>query len=383
MSRVFIYITTFSILALFFLGLFGFQTLSYAQVDKGAMEDNLKDIQSEKSKLEKEIKKKEKAKKEAGYDLWKADDDLEYTQKKLVRQVNDLDRIQKQSIIYSNQLAIAEKDLNTSQTIFEERIRVFYKNGARSLLSVIVDARDLSDLVFRIRCTEKLLTDHEATIDNIVLQKNELSRLKDESLAKVEEEDRIRGEIAIDRNRIAKLRNEKKSIFNDYSSDVKKLKKLLAETEKEEIQIQFFLENIAKGNSSTNFDGEFSIPLTNYRLSSGYGMRTHPIFRRRKHHNGLDMSAPYGTRILAAGAGKVVFAGKKGGYGNMVMIDHGRGYATLYAHMSTILTSTGLEVGEGQPIGKVGSTGLSTGNHLHFEVRINGKHQNPKKFLSF
>ncbi|MBU1022674.1 peptidoglycan DD-metalloendopeptidase family protein [bacterium] len=386
MNKSFIYITSFSFLALVFLGLLGVQSLSYAEVDKGVIDekaDDLKEIKSEKTKLRREIDEKARAKKEAGFDYHKADNDLEYTEKKLVRKVNDLDRVLKQLKIYTNQLDIAEKDLDASQEKFEERIRVYYKNGARGLVTVIVDAEDLSDLVFRIRCTEKLLTDHEATIDNIKLQKDELARLKYECSFKAEEEDKLRSDIAGDRNRVQKLRNEKKNKLSEISSDLKELEKLLQETIKEETEIEFFLEAAAKGNLSTNFDGTFSIPLKSYTLSSGYGMRNHPVFRRIKHHNGQDLAAPYGTPILAAGAGQVIYAGRKGGYGNMVMINHGRGYATLYAHMSSILASDGQEVMEGQPIGKVGSTGLSTGNHLHFEIRLNGKHRNPKEFVSF
>lgn len=386
MNRYFTHIIVFSIIALFFIGLLGVQSLSFAQIDQDVVEEkkeNLTQVKSEKSKLQSEIDEKKKERVGAAYNYRKADDKLDYTQKKLVNKVNDLERLKKQITIYTEQHDLAEKDLDNSQGIFEERIRVYYKNGARSLLSIIVDAKDLSDLVFRIRCTEKLLTDHEQAIENVFLQKEQLAKLKEECTLKAREEDKLRGDIASDRNQIKRMRDEKKHQLNSIKNDLKKLESLLRETIKEETELEFFLEAAAKGNLSTNFDGSFSLPVKSYRVSSPYGWRIHPIFKRRKHHNGIDLAAPYGTPIIASGAGMVIYAGRKGGYGNMVMINHGKGYATVYAHMSTILVSNGQEVMEEQPIGKVGSTGISTGNHLHFEIRVNGKHRNPKEFLNF
>ncbi len=386
MNRYFIHITVFSITALFLIGAFGVQSLSFAQVDQSVVEEkkeNLTQVKSEKSKLQSEIDEKKKEKAGAAYDYQKADNKLEYTQKKLVNKVNDLERLKKQITIYTEQHDLAVKDLDLSQGIFEERMRVYYKNGAKGLLSIIVDAKDLSDLVFRIRCTEKLLTDHEQAIENVIVQKGQLAALKEECTLKAHEEDKLRGDIANDRNQIKSLRDGKKHQLNSIKNDIKKLESLLRETIKEETELEFFLEAAAKGNLSTNFDGSFSLPVKSYRISSPYGWRIHPIFKRRKHHNGIDLAAPYGTPIIASGAGMVIYAGRKGGYGNMVMINHGKGYATVYAHMSTILVSNGQEVMEEQPIGKVGSTGISTGNHLHFEIRVNGKHRNPKEFLSF
>ena len=111
--------------------------------------------------------------------------------------------------------------------------------------------------------------------------------------------------------------------------------------------------------------------------TSDFGWRTHPIFGTRRMHTGVDIGAGYGAPISAAKAGTVVSAGSMGGYGNAVVIDHGGGLSTLYAHQSTIAVSAGQSVGRGQTIGYVGSTGYSTGPHLHFEVRVNGEPRDP------
>jgi murein DD-endopeptidase MepM/ murein hydrolase activator NlpD len=121
-------------------------------------------------------------------------------------------------------------------------------------------------------------------------------------------------------------------------------------------------------------------PLDFTRISSGFNpRRIHPISGRVRAHRGVDYVAPTGTPIWAAGAGKIQFAGRKGGYGNAVIVDHGRGVTTLYAHMSRIGRDArvGRKVEQGKVIGYVGSTGASTGPHLHYEYRVNGRHKNP------
>ena len=116
------------------------------------------------------------------------------------------------------------------------------------------------------------------------------------------------------------------------------------------------------------------------RLASGYGWRVHPIYHIRRFHEGMDFSAEKGTDIFATGDGKVVQAGYNGGYGLSVLIDHGYGYQTRYAHMSKKLVNRGQKVKRGDKIGEVGSTGISTGPHLHYEVHLRGQVQNPANY---
>ncbi|MDB5505627.1 MAG: hypothetical protein JWR75_265 [Devosia sp.] len=117
------------------------------------------------------------------------------------------------------------------------------------------------------------------------------------------------------------------------------------------------------------------------RLSSSYGNRTDPFTGKKAFHSGLDFPAAKGTLVLSAGAGKVVFAGQRSGYGNVMEIDHGDGYITRYAHLSAFIATVGQRVNTGTPIAKVGSTGRSTGPHLHFEVRDAGAPLDPATFL--
>nr|WP_279381036.1 M23 family metallopeptidase [Alkaliphilus hydrothermalis] len=117
------------------------------------------------------------------------------------------------------------------------------------------------------------------------------------------------------------------------------------------------------------------------RLSSPYGYRISPISRRREFHSGIDIANTTNTDIVAAGSGIVTFSGYNGGYGKIVMISHGYGYTTVYAHNNKVLVKVGDRVKKGDLIAQMGSTGRSTGPHLHFEIRKDGKHINPKTVL--
>lgn len=148
----------------------------------------------------------------------------------------------------------------------------------------------------------------------------------------------------------------------------------------------WFQEHGQKGNYY-DMDGKslsrsyLASPLAFSRQSSGFAMRLHPIFNTQQAHLGVDYAAPTGTPAMTVGDGVVTFAGSQGGYGNVVEIRHGNGHSTLYAHLSRIQVRKGQTVQKGQVIGAVGSTGWSTGPHLHFEFRVNGVHVDPQKII--
>ena len=118
------------------------------------------------------------------------------------------------------------------------------------------------------------------------------------------------------------------------------------------------------------------------RITDRFGERIDPFTRKQQQHKGLDIAAPYGSDIMAAGKGKVVFAGRKGAYGNLIIIEHGYGIITYYAHASKLLVEAGQEVNKGEVIARIGSTGRSTAPHLHFEVRINNEPVDPLKYIT-
>ena len=137
------------------------------------------------------------------------------------------------------------------------------------------------------------------------------------------------------------------------------------------------------GGGSANASGSFLWPVASYvYVSSRFGLRVHPITGKTKSHTGIDIASNQGTAVYASDGGTVTLAGWNGGYGNCIMIDHGNGYVTLYGHLSSISVSVGQTVSQGATIGAVGSTGNSTGPHLHFEVLKNGTRIDPEQFFS-
>jgi murein DD-endopeptidase MepM/ murein hydrolase activator NlpD len=175
-------------------------------------------------------------------------------------------------------------------------------------------------------------------------------------------------------------RDDKKTLLaeaeKDKASWERKEDSLLAESDR----LAADLRALGERAGAVVGTGQFVWPV-NGRVSSPFGYRIHPIFHVRKMHTGIDLSAGMGTPIKAADSGTVVQAGWRGGYGKCVVISHGNGVATLYAHQSVISVSVGDTVERGQAIGNVGSTGYSTGAHLHFEVRVDGSPVDPMRYL--
>lgn len=144
----------------------------------------------------------------------------------------------------------------------------------------------------------------------------------------------------------------------------------------------FSIRDITQSTTVTTGVTKYRLPVAGgVPMTSGYGWRIHPITGTRKFHAGIDFGAAQGQPIYAAAGGVVVFAGEKGGYGNTIKIKHTDQESTLYGHASALLVSAGSHVVQGQLIARVGSTGYSTGPHLHFEVHVDGEHTDPRPFL--
>ncbi|MFV1971466.1 MAG: murein hydrolase activator EnvC [Acidimicrobiia bacterium] len=180
-----------------------------------------------------------------------------------------------------------------------------------------------------------------------------------------------RAELSSEYDRQAELLAEVRARISEFEGELTNL-----EREEASIRSKIRAASQPKGTKP----GRLLRPVSG-AIESGFGKRVHPIYGTVKMHTGLDMHGPIGDPIRAAAGGTVILAGTKGGYGNTVMIDHGGGMVTLYAHQSKLAVSVGQKVKAGQTIGYIGSSGLSTGPHLHFEVRINGTPVDPMKYL--
>lgn len=284
------------------------------------------------------------------------------------------------------EIAVLDESLKKTDKQLKKRMKIMYESGTTSYLEMIFSAKGLSDLFTRLSIIEsivkhdnKMIEDYQMQIDQIAAAKEIIETEKNEQ---VEAMEMLQGK----RSQIQVKQAEQQKLIDALSKDINELKKQEAEMEAAERQIQAQI-NAALGSSGQKGltytgNGKFILPLASYtRISSPYGYRIHPITGTRKLHSGIDYAAPAGTPIYAAEDGVVLTSGWINGYGYTITVNHGSGYVTLYAHCSALIAKAGEKVVKGQTIARVGTTGNSTGNHLHFEVKVNGVAQNPANFL--
>lgn len=307
------------------------------------------------------------------HDLVKTRTRLNALQSELQQQQEELARTRSQHERYLTSYESAQRRLGA-------RLRTWYKHQQAPLVTMFFASTDANELSYKLRYAEAALSADRKTIDFIQEQRTLLADSHAVMAVELERTEDLARQVDAERAKFAELRQAKASTLSAIDSDVRKLERAFAELEQSSREIEWFLASLS-GEGSPQFHGTFIHPLPGRKISSGFGYRHHPILKRRKMHTGLDIPAPAGTPIKAAAAGTVVFSGWKNGYGKCVIINHGKGFATLYAHMSTINLREGQTVNQGAIVGGVGTTGMSTGNHLHFEVRINGKPVNPSTYV--
>ena len=285
------------------------------------------------------------------------------------------------------------------QGYFAGRVEASYKQGDFFYISLLLSSTDLGDLITRTEFIARAIKSSNDIAENLVNTRESLKRARAELDRALETASAKRREAETAENKVRDLqeaRQEKtdrqNAVLRQKSSMLvqsrKNMKRLLAIAAAEEAESSR-IEAMLAGGGSGIYNGVMAWPVPGfYRVTSSFGWRVHPIFRSKRFHAGIDVGRNgsqqiLGAPIIAAGSGRVIWAGARSGYGNVVMIDHGNGVVSLYAHQRSggIKVSNGQQVRKGQRIGTVGSTGYSTGPHLHFEVRVNGVPKNPMTYL--
>lgn len=257
------------------------------------------------------------------------------------------------------------------------RLRAMAMRGSETVLSVLVGSKSVGDFAAR-----KALVERVAQHDKELFQK--VRTIRDRVLAKKQAQDAVVAKVArltrgiqADKDEMKAAQLKKRKMLAQLESTKDRLEDQLDEMEDQSRAIEAqLLAYQARSGGTVYAGGRFMKPAKG-PIVSRFGNRYHPILHKSRLHAGLDIGAGYGSTIVAAAAGTVVSAGWRGGYGNCVVIDHGGGISTLYGHMSKISVSDGQRVARGQKLGAVGATGLATGPHLHWEVRVNGRPVDP------
>ncbi len=265
-----------------------------------------------------------------------------------------------------------------------ERIRILYKGTYLNALHLLFESKSINDILDNIYYQQLIIKKDKEVLTEMKRRADRLAALR----AAVEQEKRnlvsTISYINMKKQRIQDSIEESQYLINKLQTDRKTYERAEKELEKQSQQVSAMIQKNVKPSTDVHTSGGFLWPVTG-TITSPFGWRVHPIFKSRTFHSGLDIARPAGTPIKSANSGKVVYVGWYGGYGKVVILDHGRynnvPTTTLYAHMSRTAVQKGQIVGKGQVIGYVGSTGYSTGPHCHFEVRLNGKPTNPLNYL--
>ena len=324
-----------------------------------------------------------------------------------------IERLQQQIDVKSTELESAQKALEAKEENFSQTVRTTYEQGDISYLEVLLNSSSFSDLLNRLDIVstimddnKKIVAEYTAAKEDIQQKRDDLQKTQDEQVQyqdnlnyKAEELKSSEEQQKALQESLEAYQKEQKAEYERITSAMDTVSDQIAEQSRKEAAAAAAAAAAAKkkggssssssgssaGNlsSATLTSGTFTWPLPGYtNNSSAYGWRVHPIYGTRKFHKGEDIPAPTGTPIVAAASGTVTTAGWVSGYGNYTVINHGGGVMTAYGHQSAIHVSVGQRVTAGQTIGLVGSTGNSTGPHLHFEVYVNGATQNPMSYFS-
>ena len=317
--------------------------------------------------------------------IQKLDEKIQASQEQLEELTTKITELQEQIDEVEEKLEVAEERYNKQKEILEVRLVTMYETSDTQYLDVILSSRSVSDFLSNyFLITEltnydtELLDDMKSQKDEIESTKKKLNNAKKQYATMKQNETKtakiLENTKSVRENFIAKLSEQEKDIqakIDEYNAEFEEVNKEILSLALQGIDTQYI-------------GGELAWPIPGYtRITSKYGMRTHPITGVYKLHTGVDVSAPMGANFVAANDGIVTKAGYNGAYGNMVIIDHGGGVSTLYAHGSEIMVQVGDTVKRGETVVlKVGSTGYSTGPHAHFEVRLNGVVTDPIPYIT-
>lgn len=301
-------------------------------------------------------------------------------EKEIIDLDGDIKATENAIIVKTEELALAEIKIAEKNELLNQRLRVMYKTGSIGYLEVLFGAEDFTDLLSRIDMIQKILVHDQNLIQELKVQRDiieqkkvELETIKDDLLALFKSKIAKQNELNVALNNLIAY---KKELVNDEVALVEMEDALLEEANK----LTEIIKNLEL--AATYVGGEMMWPVPgHYMITSPFGNRMHPISKQYKMHTGIDIAGPKGTPVVAAQTGTIVYANWFGSYGKAIIIDHGGGYTTLYAHNDSINVSVGSVVKKGDNIALLGSTGYSTGPHLHFEVRMNGEYVEPLTYV--
>lgn len=366
------------------------------------LQNQLSDVQN---RMAQESEKKAQAEAVIGSvndKLYAIQQQLEAAQRDYQAVANELKATEEKIAATQAELEKTRARLKVREGVFTKRVRDIYMRGQLSYLDVVLGAKDFSDFSNRLELLRRIIDADITLISDIRKERAAIETAKQELETQRARQAQLRDQAAAKRDEIESRRKEQQAILYQAQNDKAVAEQAYNEYQQSSQAIAEMLRQraadraaqaaaaAAQASSGGGGGSDYYQPVSgsgamiwpvNGVVTSPYGYRTHPIFGTTIYHSGIDIGVDYGTPVHAADGGVVVEAGWISGYGYAVIIDHGNGLSTLYGHNQELAVSEGQSVSQGQVIAYAGSTGNSTGPHVHFEVRANGDPVDPSAYL--
>lgn len=309
------------------------------------------------------------------------DRNREVAVRRLARVTVDLRQSQARVASTATQLAVAQRALTVRRDRLRGRLRDIYKYGQGGYMEVLLGTGDFAEAVARwhfvstiVRADNELIADYTADVTRYQSLHETWQQHQARLAAIVDQTEANRREIEIQEH-------AKRAVLRRIQEERVSFERTVRELEENSRELEVLIRRIQSSQGHPRVAAARGLSELRWPaqgpITSGFGLRRHPVFGIEHFHSGVDIGATWGSPVLAAAEGQVIYTGWFGGYGKIVVVDHGGGVSTLYAHLFEILVAPGTAVRRGQVVGRVGTTGYSTGPHLHFEVRIDGRPVDP------
>lgn len=362
--------------------------ISQAEKEKEELQNNVSDLQKVKKELEAKKSNLKDYVSQLDKNLTRIEQNIVELREKISQKEEEIKQMEAEL-----EVALAKEE--KQKEIMIARIRLMYEKGDPSWPEMLMQSENFGDFLNRADYMERIMAYDKQMWEEFIANRELVELCKQELEAEREILNQAKENVEIEQSNLEALINQKNKDITGYESDINNKARAIREYEEEiaaqnaEIEaLEAAIAEEKKAILESNGDvliydgGQFKFPLASYtRVSSDYGTRMHPTLGVQQFHNGVDFASPKGTAIYSAYDGKVVAATYSATMGNYVMVDHGGGLFTIYMHASALYVEKGDIVVRGETIAAVGSTGRSTGPHLHFSVRKNGEYDSPWNYL--